>query len=43
MGEANLSEIFRVLKQNEKCEFDESRVRRLVLQAWEKLVDGDLR
>ena len=43
MGEANPSETFRALKQNEKREFGGSRARRLVLQAWEQLVDGDLR
>jgi hypothetical protein len=34
------SETFRVLKNNESCEFGEYRTRRLVLEAWDNLERG---
>lgn len=41
MGEDYPSETFRVLKQNELREFGEYRTQRLVLEAWDKLHDGE--
>lgn len=41
MGEDYPSETFRVLKQNEEREFGEYRTQRLVLEAWDKLHDGE--
>jgi hypothetical protein len=42
MGEDYPSDTFRVLKQNELREFGEYRTQRLVLDAWGRLVAGDL-
>ena len=42
MGEDYPSETFRVLKNKEINEFGEYRTRRLVLEAWDKLEQGDL-
>jgi hypothetical protein len=42
MGEDYPSETFRVLKKNEEREFGEYRTQRLVLEAWDKLEQGDL-
>jgi hypothetical protein len=36
------SETFRVLKKNEEREFGEYRTQRLVLEAWDKLEQGEL-
>jgi len=41
MGDDYPSETFRVLKKNEIREFGEYRTRRLVLEAWETLNDGE--
>ncbi len=40
MGEEYPSETFRVLKNNEQREFGEYRTRRLVLEAWDRLIAG---
>ena len=42
MGEDYPSETFRVLKNNEIKQFGEYRTRRLVLEAWDKLENGEL-
>lgn len=42
MGEDYPSETFRVLKNSELREFGEYRTQRLVLEAWDKLVSGEL-
>jgi hypothetical protein len=42
MGEDYPSETFRVLKKNEEREFGEYRTQRLVLEAWDKLEQGEL-
>ncbi|MGY6278172.1 Eco57I restriction-modification methylase domain-containing protein [Methylomonas sp. MgM2] len=42
MGDDYPSETFRVLKNNELKEFGEYRTRRLVLEAWDKLENGEL-
>jgi len=42
MGENYPSETFRVLKDNELRTFGEYRTRRLVLEAWDKLEQGEL-
>jgi hypothetical protein len=43
MGDDYPSETFRVLKNNELAAFGEYRTRRLVLEAWDKLEQGELR
>ena len=42
MGEDYPSETFRVLKEGELRNFGEYRTRRLVLEAWDRLVQGEL-
>jgi hypothetical protein len=42
MGPDYPSETFRVLKNNEIRRYGEYRTRRLVLEAWDRLVAGDL-
>lgn len=42
MGADYPSETFRVLKNNEEREFGEYRTRRLVLEAWDRLENGEL-
>lgn len=42
MGENFPSETFRVLKQNEERKFGEYRTQRLVLDAWDKMMTGEL-
>ncbi|WP_031430760.1 Eco57I restriction-modification methylase domain-containing protein [Methylomicrobium agile] len=42
MGDDYPSETFRVLKNNELKEFGEYRTRRLVLEAWDRLENGEL-